>query len=62
MSNILSVANFLDNPFIIYTCPIEVIPTIIDSKEKLQEMFRNLEVYYLANKSDFLLLLKNKSL
>ena len=29
-----------------------VIPTIIDSKEKLQEMFRNLEVYYLANKSE----------
>ena len=28
-----------------------VIPTIIDSKEKLQEMFRNFEVYYLANKS-----------
>ena len=28
-----------------------VIPTILNSKKKVQEMFRNLEVYYLANKS-----------
>ena len=28
-----------------------VIPTIIKSKEKVQELFRKLEVYYLANKS-----------
>lgn len=28
-----------------------VIPTILDSKEKVKEMFKNLEVYYLANKS-----------
>lgn len=28
-----------------------VIPTIIKSKEKVAEMFKNLEVYYLANKS-----------
>ena len=29
-----------------------VIPTIIESKEKVEEMFRKLEVYFLANKSD----------
>lgn len=29
-----------------------VIPTIVDSKEKVEEMFRKLEVYFLANKSD----------
>jgi len=29
-----------------------VIPTIIKSKEKVQELFRKLEVYYLANKSE----------
>lgn len=29
-----------------------VIPTIVKSKEKVAEMFKNLEVYYLANKSD----------
>ena len=28
-----------------------VIPTIVKSKEKVAEMFKNLEVYYLANKS-----------
>ena len=28
-----------------------VIPTIIDSKEKVKELFKKLEVYYLANKS-----------
>ncbi len=28
-----------------------VIPTILNSKEKVQEMMKNLEVYYLANKS-----------
>ena len=29
-----------------------VIPTILKSREKVKEMMRNLEVYYLANKSD----------
>jgi len=29
-----------------------VIPTIIKSKEKIEELFKKLEVYYLANKSD----------
>lgn len=29
-----------------------VIPTIVDSKEKVEEMFKKLEVYFLANKSD----------
>ena len=29
-----------------------VIPTIVKSKEKVAEMFQNLEVYYLANKSE----------
>ena len=29
-----------------------VIPTIIDKTEKLEKMFKKLEVYYLANKSD----------
>ena len=29
-----------------------VIPTIVKSKEKVAEMFKNLEVYYLANKSE----------
>ena len=29
-----------------------VIPTIIKSKEKVQELFRKVEVYYLANKSE----------
>ena len=29
-----------------------VIPTIIDSKEKVKELFKKLEVYYLANKSE----------
>ena len=29
-----------------------VIPTIIDSNKKVEEMFKKLEVYYLANKSD----------
>ena len=29
-----------------------VIPTILKNKEKVQEMFKKLEVYYLANKSD----------
>ncbi len=29
-----------------------VIPTIVKSKEKVAEMFKNLEVYYLANKSN----------
>ena len=29
-----------------------VIPTILKSKEKVKEMFRKLEVYYIANKSD----------
>ena len=29
-----------------------VIPTILKSKEKVEEMFRKLEVYYIANKSD----------
>ena len=29
-----------------------VIPTILKSKEKVQEMLEKLEVYYLANKSD----------
>ncbi len=29
-----------------------VIPTIIKSKEKVQELFKKLEVYYLANKSE----------
>ena len=29
-----------------------VIPTILDSKERVEEIFRNLEVFYLANKSD----------
>ena len=29
-----------------------VIPTIIDSDKKVEEMFKKLEVYYLANKSD----------
>ena len=28
-----------------------VIPTIIKSKEKVRELFRKLEVFYLANKS-----------
>ena len=28
-----------------------VIPTIVKNKEKVAEMFKNLEVYYLANKS-----------
>ena len=28
-----------------------IIPTIVDSKEKVKEMFRNLEKDYLANKS-----------
>ncbi len=27
-----------------------VIPTIINSKEKVKELFRKIEVYYLANK------------
>ena len=31
---------------------IVVIPTIIKSKEKVQEMMKNLETYYLANKSE----------
>lgn len=31
---------------------IVVIPTIIDSKEKVKELFKKLEVYYLANKSE----------
>ena len=29
-----------------------VIPTIINSKDKVKELFEKLEVYYLANKSD----------
>ena len=29
-----------------------VIPTILDSKEKVKEMFKNLEVYFLANKTE----------
>ena len=29
-----------------------VIPTIISNKEKLKEMMKKLEVYYIANKSD----------
>ena len=29
-----------------------VIPTILKSKEKVKEMMKNLEVYYLANKSE----------
>ena len=29
-----------------------VIPTIIDSDKKVEEMFKKLEIYYLANKSD----------
>ena len=29
-----------------------VVPTILDSTQKVEEMFRKLEVYYLANKSD----------
>lgn len=29
-----------------------VIPTIVDSKEKVKELMKKLEVYYLANKSD----------
>ena len=29
-----------------------IIPTIVDSTTKVEEMFRKLEVYFLANKSD----------
>ncbi len=29
-----------------------VIPTILKSKEKVQELMRKLEVFYLANKSE----------